>query len=93
MSASAACHVLISGRVQGVGFRYFVARRAQELGLAGWVRNLADGQVEAAFAGSFADVEALTHACARGPSGARVDRVEVAPPVVEPLPRPFEIRH
>ena len=70
--------LLISGRVQGVGFRAFVAREARTLGLAGFVRNLADGRVEAVFEGAPAAVDALRLACARGPAGARVERVETA---------------
>ena len=67
----------ISGRVQGVGFRYATASRARSRGLAGWVRNNADGTVEAAFEGAPEAVDALVAWCRRGPSGARVDDVRV----------------
>ena len=82
--------LLISGRVQGVGFRAFVAREGRGLGLAGFVRNLRDGRVEAEFAGDAAAVEALRRACARGPHGAHVERVDAAAASVATLPATFE---
>lgn len=91
MSVSAV-RVLAAGRVQGVGFRYFVAREARALGLAGFVRNLRDGRVEAIVSGPRDKVEALLSACRRGPPGSRVESVEVAEAAVEGLAAPFEIR-
>jgi acylphosphatase len=70
-------HVLVYGFVQGVGFRFGVDRVAQSRGVAGWVRNRADGAVEAVFEGEPEDVEALVDFCRRGPRGAAVERVEV----------------
>src|SRR5947209_16434750 len=70
-------HVLIRGRVQGVGYRAFVQEQARRLDLEGWVRNLRDGAVEAVFAGTEEAVAAAVSACHRGPPGARVDTVEV----------------
>jgi len=70
--------VLITGRVQGVGFRWAVAERARTRRVGGFVRNLASGQVEAAFEGEPDAVEAMVGFCRRGPQGARVDDVEVA---------------
>ena len=64
----------ISGRVQGVGFRYFVESRAAAEGLHGWVRNLADGRVEVLFEGDEASVDRAEASLWRGPSGAVVDR-------------------
>ncbi|HMM50696.1 MAG TPA: acylphosphatase [Burkholderiaceae bacterium] len=69
----------IRGRVQGVGFRAALAREARRLGLAGWVRNRRDGSVEAVVAGEAALVEELIRWAGRGPSAARVDRVDVEP--------------
>jgi len=68
--------VLVSGRVQGVFFRASCAEQARRRGLAGWVRNLPDGRVEAAFEGEEAAVEALAAWCAEGPPGAHVAGVE-----------------
>lgn len=64
---------LVSGRVQGVGFRAFVAEAARAAGVSGWVRNLADGRVEVFAEGEPASLEALAGACARGPLLSRVD--------------------
>jgi acylphosphatase len=73
--------------VQGVGFRWFVRERARRLGLAGWVRNLADGSVEVAAEGDEPQVELLRSELQKGPSGARVKAVE---DVDEGLPEPVE---
>jgi acylphosphatase len=70
-------HIIVSGRVQGVGYRAFVEDEAMQRGLAGWVRNRRDGTVEALFAGSLEDVEGAIAACRKGPWGARVDRVDI----------------
>jgi acylphosphatase len=69
-------HVTIRGRVQGVGYRYFVEREAQSRDLEGWVRNRRDGSVEAVFAGPGAVVTDMIVTCRRGPSSARVDAVQ-----------------
>jgi acylphosphatase len=68
-------HFLIQGRVQGVGFRWFVQREAGELDLRGWVRNTEDGEVEVVASGSEADLAELRATLRRGPRGARVDRL------------------
>jgi acylphosphatase len=70
-------HVSITGRVQGVFFRATCARRAEDLRLAGWVRNASDGSVEVVFEGPSEAVEAMLAWCAEGPSGARVEHVRV----------------
>ena len=69
-------HFLIQGRVQGVGFRWFVQREAYEIGLRGWVRNTADGNVEVLAAGSEEQIRKLHAALARGSRGSRVDGIE-----------------
>jgi acylphosphatase len=71
--------VVITGRVQGVGYRDWTQAVAQQLGLKGWVRNRVDDTVEAVFAGEAPAVDRMIAACRRGPSLARVSAVEVAP--------------
>jgi acylphosphatase len=68
--------VVVHGRVQGVFFRDSTRRRAQQEGLAGWVRNRRDGAVEAVFEGDPEAVERLVRFCREGPRGAEVERVE-----------------
>jgi len=63
------------GRVQGVGFRYFVLRRGMELGLTGWVANESDGSVRCVAEGPRSDLEALIESMEVGPAGALVERV------------------
>lgn len=82
----------VSGRVQGVGYRAFVWRRANELGISGWVRNLADGTVEALAETSAAGHEAFENALREGPRWAQVDFVLVVDEVgPSALPSGFEI--
>jgi acylphosphatase len=69
-------HAIVHGDVQGVGFRYFVQRKAQQLGLRGWVRNNDDGTVELVAEGSRQELEQLKRALEEGPRLARVRRVE-----------------
>ncbi len=69
-------HAVVHGDVQGVGFRYFVQRKAQQLGLRGWVRNNDDGTVELVAEGPRPDLEHLRRAVEEGPRMARVDRVD-----------------
>ena len=82
---------LINGRVQGVGFRYFVEQAADQLSLTGYARNLADGRVEAVFEGEPAAVDTLLAWCRAGPRHARVDSVEVREETPEGLSG-FEVR-
>jgi len=69
--------VVVHGRVQGVGFRYALARAALTRGVAGWARNLPDGTLEAVFEGEPEAVESLVRLCREGPRGAEVERVDV----------------
>ncbi len=69
--------VVVRGRVQGVGYRYGMLRRATALGAAGWVRNRRDGTVEAEMEGTADQVEALIAWAHEGPPAARVDAVDV----------------
>ncbi|MEX2451328.1 MAG: acylphosphatase [Rhodospirillales bacterium] len=84
--AAVAVRVIVEGRVQGVGFRYWTVGRAARLGLRGWVRNLRDGSVEALFAGDPAAVEEMIGACRQGPGTARVDAVKRFTAEVPPEP-------
>ena len=71
-------HVYISGRVQGVSFRNAARREAERLDLAGWVANLPDGRVEAAFEGDPASVREMIQWCETGPSPASVESVDAS---------------
>ena len=71
-------HVIVHGLVQGVWFRQSTKDEATRIGVGGWVRNAPDGTVEAVFEGSKKHVEEIVGWCHRGPSGARVSRVEVS---------------
>ena len=69
-------HFIISGRVQGVGFRFFAQAAAAREGVYGWVRNLPDGQVEVHAEGEAEAIDRFEHRLGHGPPGARVDRVD-----------------
>lgn len=70
-------HVVVTGSVQGVGYRYTMRHVAQREGVAGWVRNLADGRVEAEIEGADAAVDAVLAWMAEGPPGGRVTGAQV----------------
>jgi len=84
-------HIVVTGRVQGVGFRYFTMRQAQDLGLCGWVRNLPDGRVEAVAQGPDKDARMLTDLLRTGPAASEVTDLKVKEIKHEALPR-FEVR-
>jgi acylphosphatase len=85
-------HLRIEGKVQGVGFRWYVVDRAVELGVAGWVKNTPHGDVEVAARGSSEHLEQLVAAVRRGPPGARVDAVHsIDEPHDAFYPNPFRI--
>jgi acylphosphatase len=71
--------VVISGRVQRVGYRHWTDRQAHEIGLDGWVRNLPDKTVEALFSGSKDQVKNMIELCFKGPRLAKVDDIKVSP--------------
>jgi acylphosphatase len=83
--------VTVHGWVQGVGFRYAVAQAARSRGVAGWVRNRADGTVEAVFEGEVEAIEPLVRLCRTGPRGAEVERADVVEETAAGLVG-FEIR-
>lgn len=83
---------IVTGRVQGVSYRFFTRRAAQDMGISGWVRNLPDGTVEAQLRGDAEQVETLRKQLNKGPSMGRVDAIfeeKLAPDT--DLPKPFEI--
>jgi len=84
--------LLLSGRVQGVGFRYFARQNAENLKIKGWVRNRRDGKVEAVLQGSPENVEEMTARMKHGPSAARVDDVEIREAPAEEEFMGFEVR-
>jgi acylphosphatase len=91
-SAGTSIHLEVGGRVQGVGFRWFIREEARRLGLAGWVRNRPDGSVELAARGEAASVERFARSARAGPPGARVMSVRDLPTDgLEELPSPFTI--
>jgi acylphosphatase len=69
-------HYLVQGRVQGVGFRWFVQREAAEIGLRGWVRNTDQGHVEVVVAGASEHIAELELALRKGSRGSRVDHIQ-----------------
>lgn len=69
-------HILISGLVQGVFFRFYAQEKAQQLNIAGWVRNLNDGRTEILAIGEEEPLKQLLDWCYQGPSEARVEKVE-----------------
>jgi acylphosphatase len=85
-------HILVSGLVQGVGFRWWAQATARRLGSAGWARNLPDGRVEVHAQGEPAAVAAMVAWLGRGPAGAEVSLVEEEPAAAEPGLEGFFIR-
>jgi acylphosphatase len=86
-----AMHLQISGRVQGVGFRWFIRVAARRLDLAGWVRNMPDGSVEIAASGPQERLDEFRRAISRGPDGAMVTAVKPLEPIEE-LEYPFSVK-
>lgn len=85
--------VVISGLVQGVAFRWHTRSKARELGLLGWVRNLANGRVEATFEGEDQNVNEMIEWCKRGPSHSRVEDLKIYEESPTGEFSDFEIRH
>ncbi len=91
--ARIAINARVTGRVQGVGFRFAVARRGRELGLTGWVRNTVDGSVEVWAQGDADTVKRFVGFLHVGPPAAHVDQVVVTPGVVNPSMVAFNVRY
>lgn len=86
------CRLIVSGDVQGVGFRYFVREAARELGVRGWARNLEDGSVEIEAAGEPTVLDAFRRRVSAGPDSASIEYVLEGPRTSDaPLPDPFII--
>ncbi len=81
--------LIVTGRVQGVGYRDWAIAAGRRLGLAGWVRNRGDGSVEALIVGEEQAVGEMIAACRNGPAMARVDAVDVEPVDLDVLPEGF----
>ena len=75
--AAKRAHVYISGRVQGVSFRYYTLRQASKQGVKGWVKNLPDGRVEAVFEGPEEKVQQMVDWCQQGSPAAQVEEVQI----------------
>ena len=86
-------HITVSGRVQGVGFRFFTLNAAMRLKLAGWVRNIPGGGVELEAEGPQGDIDRLVEKLRQGPPVSRVTDVEVCEMAVVSGGTGFEIRH
>ena len=85
--------VVVRGRVQGVGFRYYTAKTAKRHQLTGWVMNLLDGSVEACFEGEAEEVRAMVQWCRRGPDLAQVEELLEQPDDYTGEFADFGIRH
>ncbi|CAB3393163.1 acylphosphatase [Kyrpidia spormannii] len=85
-------HLVVHGKVQGVGFRAYTARQAANLNIRGWVRNHPEGTVEINAAGSAEAMEAFVRAVKKGPPGSRVDLVEITSLDVPLTDQTFTIR-
>ncbi len=90
--SDAARRFLIRGRVQGVGFRWFVTRAAERLGVAGWTRNLPDGRVEVLAQGGVEAMRALASELRTGPRAARVDAIDTIEVSPDASLRGFDVR-
>jgi acylphosphatase len=89
-AADRTVHTLITGRVQGVGYRAWAAGQARKLGLKGWVRNRRDGSVEAVFSGPAEAIERMLAVCRDGPPSALVSNVAVSD-TAEPVGPEFRV--
>ena len=91
-SPSICLHVLVSGRVQGVGYRLSTVYQAQKLGVSGWVRNLPNSHVEAVFEGEATTVEQMVQWCRVGPPAAVVEKIVVEQIELQGL-QGFDVRY
>jgi len=85
-------HAIVTGAVQGVGYRYTMRMIAREAGVTGWVRNLRDGSVEAEVQGAPGAVDEVLAWMAEGPPGSRVDSARLSESALSPAEQSFEVR-
>ncbi len=86
-------HIFVSGKVQGVFFRENTRKKAEKLGVSGWVKNLGDGRVEAVFEGDRGNVEEMTNWARKGPFWAKVEGIDVVWEDFKAEFKGFEIRY
>ncbi len=93
MDQKARAHIFVSGRVQGVFFRESARKKAKDLGVSGWVRNLADGRVEAVFEGEKEKIERMTKWAKKGPLISIVDNIDIVWEEYQAEFNDFEIKY
>ncbi|MFW6363786.1 MAG: acylphosphatase [Spirochaeta sp.] len=86
-------NLMISGRVQGVGMRYYLVGNARGLGLVGWVHNRTDGRVECMAQGDSSSIDQFINAARQGPPAARIDDIQVSDTDHQPDLKSFEVRY
>ena len=84
-------HIIVKGKVQGVGFRYWLYKAAVQRNINGWVRNKITGEVEALLIGNDAEVNSIIKLCKKGPPSSEVAKVSIEDYEKEYLNKPFEI--
>ena len=87
-----AINVKLAGKVQGVGFRMYIFRQAERLGLYGWVKNLPDGSIELHAQGSDVDLDYFTQLVKRGNGGTKIESCTIDPSTVDDSYRCFEVK-
>ena len=86
-------HLYLSGRVQGVSFRYYTKKKADGIGVVGWVRNLPDGRVEVVCSGEKEEISKFIKWCQTGPKSARVDSIDLYKEKIDNNYLDFKIRY
>ena len=84
-------HIIISGKVQGVGFRYWLYQKSNERNVYGWVKNKITGEVEALLIGDYKDVDEILELCKKGPLSSKVTNIEIQNYKQEYFKRSFHI--
>ena len=84
-------YIIIKGKVQGVGFRYWLYKEAMQRNIDGWVRNKISGEVEALLIGNDTEVNNIIKLCEKGPSSSEVSKISVKNYEKKYLKKPFEI--